>query len=163
MRWPGHRMASVSSRGVMIVRYRYGMPPMEAMSLSIAGILMLFWEWPGHRMAGVSFLQAGISIMEEAIQARKYGMQPMEVMPLSIAGIPTSFGQWPGRPMASASPRGAWIRQCRCGEPADGEHWHIDFRAIVHFLIYTTRSCNFSPLDNPLTGTSSSSEIVPPG
>src|SRR5437899_269040 len=109
-------MASVSSRGVMIVRCRCGMQQMEAMFIPIMGILMLFWGWPGHPMASASFLEAGISIMEEAIQPRRYGMQQMEGMSLSIAGIPRSYGQWPGRPTASASHRGAWIRQCRYGE-----------------------------------------------
>src|SRR5437870_4209369 len=107
MRWHGHPMASASPRGVRIGRCGYGMQPMAGMSTLIAGILMLCWGWPGHPMAGVSFLEAGMSIMEEAIQPYRYGMRRMEGMSISIVGIPTPYGQWHGRQMASASPRGA--------------------------------------------------------
>src|SRR6266404_1020487 len=73
----GHRMARAWPRGVLMGRCRYGMQPMADMSTPIAGMLMLCGGWHGHRMARVSFLEAGISIMEEAIQPRRCGMQPM--------------------------------------------------------------------------------------
>src|SRR5258706_295526 len=102
-------MASASPLGVMIAQRRYGMQPMAGMSTSIAAILMLCGGWPGLPMAGVSFLEAGISIMEEAIQPHRYGMQPMAGMSSPMAGIPAPFGQLRGRRMANRSPRGARI------------------------------------------------------
>src|SRR6266404_3139615 len=77
MHWPGRPMARAWPRGARIGWCRYGMQPMAGMSMSIAGMLMLWGGWHGHRMERVSFLEAGISIMEEAIQPRRCGMQPM--------------------------------------------------------------------------------------
>src|SRR5438552_648667 len=108
-------MASVSSQGVMIVRYRCGMQQMEDMTTPIEGILILCWQWHGHQIASVSFLEAVISILEEAIQPCRYGMRQMGDMSISIMGIPNPYGQWHGRQMAPASPRGVRIRQCRYG------------------------------------------------
>src|SRR5260221_813191 len=79
-------MARASPRVVMMTRCRYGMQPMAGMSIPIAGMLMLCGGWHGHRMARVSFLEAGISIMEEAIQPHRGGMQPMAGLYLNILG-----------------------------------------------------------------------------
>src|SRR6266702_1737404 len=54
MRCHGRRMAPASPQGVMIIQCRYGMPPMEGMSTSIVGMLMLCWGWHGRRMAPAS-------------------------------------------------------------------------------------------------------------
>src|SRR6266702_2660505 len=105
MRCHGRRMAPASPQGVMIIQCRYGMPPME-----------------------------GMSIMEEAIQSRRYGMPSMGGMSTSIVGIPSPYGHWHGRRMAPASPQEVRIKQCRCGKLRDSEHWHIDFRYYSWFI-----------------------------
>src|SRR6266702_739903 len=141
MQWPGHRMASASPRGAMMTRCRCGMQPMAGMSTPTAGMLTLCGGWPGHRMASASFLEAGISILEEAIQPRRCGMQPMAGMSSSIAGMPAPCGRWPGPRMASASPRGAQIRPCRYGERCDGKCWLHSAKGNRMMRMVSRRGC----------------------